>query len=477
MRGADPFSGSSPPEAPVIRSRWLRALAAVPLLAACGDEPPPSSQVPTWHADVAPVVVARCGGCHTEGGIAPFALDDYATAQSFREVMLGAVDEGTMPPWGAVETDECTPPKPWRHDSRLTDEERATLEAWVAAGGPEGDPATAAPVARGQGLELVDPSLRVMPRAPFTTEGDRDQYHCQVLDPGLDRDVWITGAQVVPGDPRVVHHALLYIDADASSEELAGEDGQYPCFGGAMTGPGDDLLWVWTPGQLPMETPSEVAVRLPAGARIVASIHYYPVPGEAVTDSTGVDLRVQDTPPRYESQVALLGNRRGPAPGDPERGLLPGPSDPADGPAFFIPAGASEHTETMALQMPAGLGVARVWAVGTHMHYVGTDMIIEVEHAEPAPGEPPRECLVHTPQWDFNWQMIYAYDAPIDALPQIRGGDVVHLRCTYDNTPDNPGVRLLMEEEGLEAPIDVTLGEQTADEMCLAMVGFLREAG
>ena len=35
---------------------------------------------PTWYQDVAPIVVSRCGGCHRDGGIAPFALDSYEAA-------------------------------------------------------------------------------------------------------------------------------------------------------------------------------------------------------------------------------------------------------------------------------------------------------------------------------------------------------------------------------------------------------------
>jgi hypothetical protein len=44
--------------------------------------------------------------------------------------------------------------------------------------------------------------------------------------------------------------------------------------------------------------------------------------------------------------------------------------------------------------------------------------------------------------------------------------------CTFDNTLDNPGVRALLEDEGEDAPFDVTLGEETRDEMCLALVAY-----
>jgi hypothetical protein len=46
-----------------------------------------------------------------------------------------------------------------------------------------------------------------------------------------------------------------------------------------------------------------------------------------------------------------------------------------------------------------------------------------------------------TPYFDFEWQRTYRYDAAL-------------------------------AEQGLDAPVDVFLGEQTLDEMCLGVVGF-----
>jgi hypothetical protein len=65
---------------------------------------------PTWHADVAPLVSASCGGCHTDGGIAPFVLDSYEAAAPMASAMADATASGAMPPWGAQETDECARP-------------------------------------------------------------------------------------------------------------------------------------------------------------------------------------------------------------------------------------------------------------------------------------------------------------------------------------------------------------------------------
>ena len=37
-----------------------------------------------------------------------------------------------------------------------------------------------------------------------------DDYRCFLLDPHVDQDVWLTGSNVLPGNPDVVHHVILF---------------------------------------------------------------------------------------------------------------------------------------------------------------------------------------------------------------------------------------------------------------------------
>jgi len=46
------------------------------------------------------------------------------------------------------------------------------------------------------------------PSAPYGT--GTDDYRCFVLDPHLTRDAFITGLNILPGTPPVVHHVLLF---------------------------------------------------------------------------------------------------------------------------------------------------------------------------------------------------------------------------------------------------------------------------
>jgi len=197
-------------------------------------------------------------------------------------------------------------------------------------------------------------------------------------------------------------------------------------------------------------------------------MHYHLV-DEAHQDGTGVALRFADSTPVQEVLMGLVGNagQIDELTGD---GLQPGPDDPGE-PAFFIPAGSKAHTETMRYHpwdwVPREL---RIFLVANHMHYIGHDMRMWVDRGENAPDEE-SVCLLHTPEWDFDWQQFYFYDASSDNAPVVWPGDTLWLECEYDNTLENPGVRAALEEAGLEEPVDVYLGDGSLSEMCIAVMG------
>lgn len=427
---------------------------------------------PTFHADIEPILQKSCQSCHSPGSIAPFSLLTYEEAKTVSTLMVEETKSRAMPPWGAFETEECQPKHAWRDDLRLSDEEIALFQAWHDAGNPEGDPADAPPPIDLGGLDLPGKSLEIEPVAPYVSSGDKDQFRCFVMDPGFTEDVFLNGLHFVAGNPKVVHHALLFVDPQGESEALADEDGGYDCFGGS--GINGALIGAWAPGGVPFELAPNIGTRLPAGSRIVMQIHYHPAGTTHDPDSTRVQMRFTESP-EYEMVFALIGNdSKLQANGD---GLQPGPND-AGGVEFRIPANAAGHTETELFTLPAMINGGPmpdlfVYGAGTHMHYVGRDMIIQIEHKNPDSQADGTECLLQTPQWDFSWQRGYLYDAAIEDLPRFLPGDVLKMRCTYDNTLDNPYVKTALKDQSLMSPIDVYLGESTLDEMCLSALPLL----
>lgn len=430
-----------------------------------------------FYGDIEPILRESCQSCHHSEGIAPFSLVTYEEASRMAGPIANATEEGSMPPWGARDTAECTPRFGWKHDARLMASQIETLRAWADDGAPRGDAEDALPSFSPPSEGLAGATLEATPRVPYVTSGDSDQFPCFVMDPQIAELGWVTGMHVLPGNPKVVHHAVVFWDPTGATEALADAEGKFDCQGGAVELiPDPRLLQVWVPGSVPWELPPQVAVPIEPGGRLVMQIHYHPAGVSNDPDLTTVQLRLDQRVPEYViAPGAPVGNFAMTFPnGD---GLQPGMNDRSGGAEFFVPSGASDHQEEMVLTWPAtvpgsGEPMPTLWLYGAaaHMHLVGVDLKVDIERAAPQDGEPASECLLHEPAWNFDWQRFYSYDTPLSNLPSLRPGDRLRVRCRYDNTMDNSLVRRGLLEQGLPMPIDVTLGEETLDEMCLAML-------
>ena len=434
------------------------------LLLACSPDPKPA--VVSYHQDIAPLLQEHCVSCHSPGKIAPFSLDNYATASAMGAAMLASVEAGTMPPWLARNTEECSPERPFADDLRLSEADVALLRDWVDAGTPEGDAAAATVLPDPPALEVQDPDGSFLFPVEHWVEGEQDEFVCFVIDPGNTEPLWVTEAQLVPSNNRVAHHGLVMMAMQGPSSEWE-DPSSFSCFNNP---PGTHyLVSTWTPGAVPNRVPEGTGMLMPAGARIVVQMHYHPTGEGPEVDQSTLQLKWTDQQPQWEAAQALVGNYDDLE--DDGSGLQPGPNDEVQSPEFRIPAGSSDHVESMLYRQNFPLDFP-IYSVGTHMHYVGTDMKIDLVNADGS-----EECLVQTPAWDFNWQRSYSYDVAIEDLPVISDQEGLKFRCTYDNSMGNPFVVKALAEQGLSEPHDVYLGEQTLDEMCLGIFGILAPPG
>lgn len=415
---------------------------------------------PTFYADVAYILHDNCLHCHSDGQIGGFSLEAYEDASPLATLIVDMTSSGQMPPFNAHVTDDCEQRYPWKDDPRLSPEDLETLRVWADAGAPAGDPADGPPPYQLAPDELPGVSVTLTPSEPFTVDGEDDIFECVVYDPELEADAIVNGIHIVPTDTSVAHHALTFV----VPRDEAGDEERFPCFGS----PGQQLVHAWAPGGQPFDLPEGVGIKMTPDDVLVVQMHYHPS-GEPTEDNSAIQLRYTDEEPEWLFQVVLPGNAR-----DAGDGLLPDPDD-RDGPEFRIPAGSADHVEEMTYtvpELPIPLQIP-ILTVATHMHYVGTDMRLSIERADPKEGQPAEECLIRTPEWDFNWQRFYQFDVPIDELPTATSNDVLRMKCTYDNTKQNRFVKKALEDQGMSEPIDVQLGETTLDEMCLGPLGIL----
>ena len=403
--------------------------------------------------------------CHQAGGIAPFSLTDYDSAVENSSRAMHQIEIGAMPPFDAREEADCTPRFGWVDDPRLSKLEKDKLQMWIDDGHALG---TVAEIPKPPATDLSNVTKTLTPATPWVTSGTRDQFICYVLDPGATKLEWMTGLQVKPDNELVVHHAVIteLLPGTAQQTLLAAHPVGQPWDCSQAQQPGDFTVNVWTPGNQPMQTDGNIAVPVQAGAKFVMQIHYHPAGTTADPDATAIDIRFSNTWPQRMYFVAAFGNEAA-APN-----LLPGDGD-AGTPRFMIPAMAANHEEHMRVTIP-NLGTltdVRLWSANPHMHLIGTHIASTIERPAARGSDPQTECLANG-AWNFDWQRTYQYDSPLDKLPSVQAGDIIDIKCKWDNSLNNPFTLRMMHDSGLSAPIDVNLGEQTTNEMCLEIFGL-----
>ncbi len=424
----------------------------------------------TYANAIEPLVAEKCQTCHREGGSAPFPLLTYDDLRSVGPLAKDKVARREMPPWGAFDDEYCTVAHKYKNDLSLTQQEIDTFVQWVDRGMPPGKvtPRRMPKPLPVRPKGLVEPTSRFPVATTHMVEGrGPDDIRCFPFDPHFDRDVWITESMVVPENPKVVHHALVYIVPDQEAGTKAGEAGSYPCFGGPDV-KSASLLLAWSPGEASTTYGQSAGVHVPKGSQLLMQVHYHPLEA-STTGRLNLEIHAIPANPGRVAQFVLMGNAEdGSRRANPR--LLPGPADPPEGPAFVIPSNAKDHVEVMDFTLPDILKPTRLVAVGAHMHWAGAQMRIEVHRKAPTDEDPADECLFSMPKYDFTWQRTFAYDTPVEKAPVLQAGDRLRVTCTYDNTRENRHIVKLMNEERMTEPPEIRLGGRSIDEMCQAML-------
>jgi hypothetical protein len=341
-----------------------------------------------------------------------------------------------MPPWPPGRCCED-----YLHDRALTDEEVAAIVGWAEDGAPEGDPADSSapddPPAGEGGLSRVDLELP-MPAAYTPSDADGDEVRCFVIDWPEAQQRFITGLDVRPGDPDIVHHAIVYAVPPAKAavyEALADADDApgWSCPGGLAEG-GDTVVGGWVPGSRGYDFPNDIGRGVAPDSKIILSVHYRFAPATPGSDQTAIALRLDDAVDREIQGLAVY--------------------NPAwlIGKTMKIPAGDPDVRFTYGYDPAAYTGgAALIHNVSLHMHERGASGSLAIERADGSV-----DCLLNIADWDYDWQGDYWLADPVE----LRTGDRLKVECHFDNSASNqpPG----------EEPQELWWGDDL--EMCIATV-------
>ncbi|HEX5323402.1 MAG TPA: hypothetical protein VFW40_06415 [Capsulimonadaceae bacterium] len=408
----------------------LIGAAIVPDTTRAATAPVGKSQV-TFTRDIAPIVYKDCATCHHAGEVAPFPLVTYHDVAKRAQQIAIVTQARYMPPWKAAT--DCPS---FKDERRLTAAEIALIQKWSEEGALEGSPKDLPPAPHfATSWKLGSPDIVLQPKGEYHLAADGDDvYRCFVIPTSYTRDRYLSAVEVRPGNRRVVHHVIAYLDTNGKARQLAGNDpaGGYTSFGGPGF-PATGSLGGWAPGMDPIQMPSDTGILLPKGADIVLQVHYHK-DGKPEDDLTRIGLYFAKGSVDKQLDIAA-----------------------AIDPLIRIPAGDNSYAANATLPVLTNITVLGVMP---HMHLLGHDMTVTASLPDGA-----KQTLVHVPDWDFNWQTIYMYKHPLH-LPK---GASIDLVAHYDNSEGNarnPNI----------PPKLVTWGEQTTDEMCIAFVFFTVDA-
>ncbi|MBD3675997.1 MAG: redoxin domain-containing protein [Planctomycetaceae bacterium] len=371
----------------------------------------------TYAREISRLLQKHCIECHQPGEIGPFSLTEYDEVLGWAPMMVEVLENGRMPPWNA------DPKHGSFVNARLMPEaEKQVFKEWVTGGMPFGDPedlpapVVGQPVSNDRQWQLEREPDLVLPmgKHPFRVPADEFvEYQYYVVDPGFEKETWITEAQVLPGNRSVVHHCIVFVRPPDGTEAQ-----------------GIGWLTAYVPGQRALPLPAGYARRIPAGSKLVFQMHYTPT-GTAEEDLTHLGLSFAEESEVTHELFTLAAINHD----------------------FEIPP----HEENYPVQAsrrnlpPNG----KLLAVAPHMHLRGKSFRLFAHSGER------KTTLLNVPQYDFNWQHVYAFAEPLDLDDVDRISFVSH----FDNSERNPS--------NPDPSVYVTWGDQTYQEMA---IGFLEVA-
>ena len=391
----------------------------------------------TFTKDVLPILQRSCQGCHRPGAIAPMSLIAYEEVRPWARSIKRYVETREMPPWYI---DRRIGIQQFKDDPSLTDEEIATIAAWVDGGAARGNPADAPPAKEFPSpneWRIGEPDLVVSMPEPYMLPAEGPDAFPNVLaDPGLTTDRYIQAVEVKPdaNSLEVVHHVVTTMTEFDEALAKGNFLNEY------AVGKNGDIFDDNT-GRL-----------IKAGTQIKFGLHLHPY-GEEIPVMVHVGLKLY--PEGYVPKYQLVSQHMG------------------DDDDLLIPAG-EKGVRTDGYTMLTRPAV--VTAFQPHLHTRGQAQCVEAIIPQTdeegnvliqAPGTAPaplmRQMTLNcVPQWRFNWHLVYNYAE--EAAPVFPPGTVIHVSTWHDNSDTlrvNPDPRN-----------NVVYGQRTIDEMSFAWVSY-----
>ncbi|MDX1493835.1 MAG: cytochrome c [Longimicrobiales bacterium] len=385
--------------------------------ATAGPSAEPAPEV-TFTKDVAPILQENCQVCHQPGAIGPMSLMTYDDVRRYGRRIARIVAARDMPPY---QYDADVGIQKLKEDWRMSDEEIATIVAWVDQGSPEGDPADMPPPvewpdpAEWRLAERFGPPDIVVRSDPYDVpEMGQDRWWRPVVPTGLTEDRCMMAIETKPSveGRAVAHHANSSFRVNGES---AGRLSEYAL------------------GKVGEIVPEGACRRAPANSEVAFDIHYWPNGVEIDDDQVevGIWLHPEGYEGEYRQSLTLY--------------FLQG------GRGYDIPP----HGTLMTQGFHSFDTPVRIDSWQPHGHTRLVAMSIEILRANGR-----KEMVSMVSNWSALWHHSHIYEE--DVAPLLDVGDQLILTAWYDNTANN--------RYNPDPDQWVGIGDRTADEMSHAWI-------
>jgi hypothetical protein len=383
----------------------------------------------TFDKDVLPILEKNCQGCHRPGEVAPMSLLTYQDARPWAKAIKAAVITRKMPPWFADPEYGH-----FANERRLAQADIDTLVAWVDGGAPEGNPKDKpAPRTFQDGWNIKPDKIIEMPSDFQIPATGTINYQYIRVKGDFTEDVWVTAAEMRPGNPAVVHHMKAWVVPPGShwmENAVIGKPYEQG-MGWNSASEGNDIIGKFNPGlgaqNFNMDGGS--AKFIAKGSDIVFELHYT-ASGKPTSDRSKVGLVLTKQPPKRRFFLSA-----GPTAGN-----------------MVIPPG--DANAEVVSEVTVGLDDARLVYAQPHMHLRGKDF--ELRAIYPT-GE---TQILFKGKFDFDWQLGYEFAKPIPLPKGTRLIGISH----FDNSANN--------KFNPDPTKEVRWGPQNWDEMSNCFVGL-----
>jgi len=404
----------------------------------------------TFSKDVAPIFQAKCQSCHEPGSIAPMSLATYKESRPWARSIKARVLSRQMPPW---HIDRSVGVQHFKNDMSLTDDQIATIVAWVDQGAPEGNPADFTPKPISTGLYwqaerdgygppdiVITAPMQTMPAV------HQDVWWRPVSDIPITEPRWVKMVEIRPANlpgRKILHHSIAYHILNPENVAAVNTGTRRPGVDSAAPPSAADFvnrrpqLMEWAIGKGYDRFMEGTGKLIMPGEKISWDQHIHAA-GEEITSASEIGLWLHpkgEEPKKRSYLIGFTGLKNGTA-------------------GLDIPPNSIAYTE--------GFTVLRENTIITnfqpHFHLRGKAMQVEAILPDGR-----TQVISYVSDFNFNWMTNYIFED--DAAPAFPKGTIIHVTAYYDNTRNN--------KDNPDPDQWVGYGDRTVDEMAHAWMNVV----